>query len=239
MKERSVDLQRAVVAHHQAAVVPQPADSALDDPAMPIPPQCATVLRRRANAILLVRADQFNPTPPQTLPQRIAIVGFVGDHPHRLLPGSARPMPSAYADRRERRLREGDFRRGCRVKVVSQRKTRAVDHHIHFVPLPPGTSLKAAAPLAMLPWPSGACSYSNTAAACGVGNTPCFVITPNASLATVVSYGDLTANQNIVLTAGTYNFNTFQMNGGSVTLRSVPVVINLGGTGVGSGNTLF
>jgi hypothetical protein len=36
---------------------------------MPILSQRATVLRRRANAILRVRADQFDPTPPQTLPQ--------------------------------------------------------------------------------------------------------------------------------------------------------------------------
>jgi hypothetical protein len=38
-------------------------------------------------------------------------------------------MPPSYADRGECRLREPDFRRGCRVKVVSQRKTAAVDHH--------------------------------------------------------------------------------------------------------------
>jgi hypothetical protein len=36
-------------------------------------------------------------------------------------------MTSTYSDRRERRLRELDFRRGGRVKVVSQRKTAAVD----------------------------------------------------------------------------------------------------------------
>jgi len=31
MKERPVDLERAVVAYHQAPIIPQPADGALDD----------------------------------------------------------------------------------------------------------------------------------------------------------------------------------------------------------------
>jgi hypothetical protein len=129
MKERPVDLERAVIAYDQAPIISQPADGALHNPTPPIPSQRTTVLHRRANAILLVRADQFDPAPPQPLAQRIAVVGFVGNHPHRLLPRSACTMASAYADSRERRFRELDFRPGCRVKVVSQRNTRAVDHH--------------------------------------------------------------------------------------------------------------
>src|SRR6266568_4662783 len=129
MKERPVDLQRAVVAHDQTPVIPQPADGTFHDPTPPVSPQRATILRRRTNAILLVRTDQLDAALPQPLAQRIAVVGFVGNHAHRLLPRSARLMASAYADRRERGLREPDFRRGCRVKVVSQRNTRAVDHH--------------------------------------------------------------------------------------------------------------
>src|ERR1700683_1249149 len=46
-------------------------------------------------------------------------------------------MTPSYLDLRERRLREFDFRRGCRVKVVSQRKTAAVDHHHPLRPLAP------------------------------------------------------------------------------------------------------
>src|SRR5712691_5472691 len=137
MKEGPVDLERAVVTYNQAPVIPQPADGTLDDPAAPVPPQRATILRCRTNAIPLVRADQFNAALPQALPQRIAVVGFVGNHAHRLLPRSARAMTSTYADRRERRFREPDFRRGCRVKVVSQRNTRAVDHHHPLRPLAP------------------------------------------------------------------------------------------------------
>jgi hypothetical protein len=46
-------------------------------------------------------------------------------------------MTPPYLDRRERRLREFDFRRGCRVKVVSQGKTAAVDHQHPLRPLAP------------------------------------------------------------------------------------------------------
>src|SRR5271157_5416739 len=55
-------------------------------------------------------------------------------------------MTPCYADRRQRRLREFDFRRGCRVKVVSQRKTAAVDHHHPLRPLAPLGFSDCAAP---------------------------------------------------------------------------------------------
>src|SRR5712692_5150157 len=42
---------------------------------------------------------------------------------------AAAPRSATYADRRERRFRESRFVRGCRTKVLSQRKTLAVDHH--------------------------------------------------------------------------------------------------------------
>src|ERR1700752_1640820 len=89
MKERPVDLERAVIAHDQAPSSPQPADGAFDDPATPIPSQCTTVLRRRANAILLVRADQFDPALAQPLSPRITVVGFVRNRSRWLLPWTA------------------------------------------------------------------------------------------------------------------------------------------------------
>src|SRR5271167_4930728 len=127
MKECAIDFERAVVTDYQAPEVSEPADRAFNDPAFSISAQRAAILRGRANAIFLVRADQFDPAPPQTTPQRIAVVSFVGYHAYRLLPRPARAMAAAYADRRERRFREPDFRRGCRVKLVSQRNTLAVD----------------------------------------------------------------------------------------------------------------
>src|SRR3984893_8945585 len=137
MKERPINSERAVMAHHQTTVIAQPANGAFDDPAASIASQRAAILCRQTNAILLVRADQFDSALPQPLAQRSAVIGFVGNDPHRLLPRSARTMASAYADRGERRLGEFDFRRGCRTKVVSQRNTRAVDHHHPLRPLAP------------------------------------------------------------------------------------------------------
>jgi len=69
--------------------------------------------------------------------RRIAIVGLVGDHAQEFLSWWPEMMGSAYADRRERRFRVPDFRRGSRVKVVSPKKTAAVDHHRPLRPLAP------------------------------------------------------------------------------------------------------
>jgi hypothetical protein len=86
MKECSIDFERAVVTDYQAPEVSGPADCAFNDPAFSVSVQRAAILRGRANAIFLVWADQFDPAPPQTIPQRIAVVSFVRDHAHRLLP---------------------------------------------------------------------------------------------------------------------------------------------------------
>jgi len=146
MKERAIDCERAVIAHDQASEVSEPGVGALHNPSPPIAPQRSAILRRGPNAISLVRADQFDSTLLQTLSQRIAVIRFVGDHSHRFLPRTARMMTARYPDRRKRRLREFDFRRGCRVKVVSQRKTAAVDHHHPLRPLAPLGFPDSAAP---------------------------------------------------------------------------------------------
>src|SRR6516225_1922468 len=116
MKKRPIDLERAIVAHHQALKIAQPCIGALDDPTTLIPPRPSHVLRGRSNAIRLGRR-----------PCQRSRAEF--------LSWSPRMMGSAYADRRERRFREPDFRRGCRVKVVSQRNTAAVDYHHPLRPL--------------------------------------------------------------------------------------------------------
>jgi len=146
MKERTIDFERAIITHNQTPEISQPADRAFDYPASSIPALRPPILCRRANAIFLVRADPFDSPPPQTIPQRIAVVSSVGDHPHWLLTRSTRTMASSYTDRRERRLRESDFRRGCRVKLVSQRNTLAVDHHHPLRPLAPLGFPDSAAP---------------------------------------------------------------------------------------------
>ena len=137
MKEGAIDGERAVVAHDQAPEVSEPRIRPFNNPSPSITPQRSAILSCGPNAIPLVRTDQFDAPLPQAFPQRIAVIGFVGDHPQRLLPRASGVMTPPYPDRRERRLRESDFRRGGRVKVVSQRKTAAVDHHHPLRPLAP------------------------------------------------------------------------------------------------------
>ena len=146
MKERAIDRERAIVTHHRASKIPEPGVGAFDNPSPSITPQGSAILSCGPNAIPLVRTDQFDALLPQAFPKRIAVIGFVGDHPHRLLPRPASVMTPSYSDRRQRRLREFDFRRGCRVKVVSQRKTAAVDHHHPLRPLAPLGFSDSAAP---------------------------------------------------------------------------------------------
>lgn len=146
MKKRAIDCKRAVVTHHQASEIPQPGVGGFHDPSPPVTPQRSAILRRGPNAIPFMRADQFDPSLLQALPQGIAVIRLVGNHPHRFLSRMARPMKATYADRRQRRFREPDFRRGCRVKVVSQRKTAAVDHHHPLRPLAPLGFSDSAAP---------------------------------------------------------------------------------------------
>jgi hypothetical protein len=55
-------------------------------------------------------------------------------------------MPAPYADRGQCFLRERDFGRGCRVKVVSQRNTHAVDHHHPLRVFPPAGFADGSAP---------------------------------------------------------------------------------------------
>src|SRR5258707_809520 len=146
MKERAIYREGAGEAPPKAAEVPDPGFGPFEDPGTPVPPQRSAILRRRFLAVAAMRRDQFDSAPCQPLAQRIAIVGFVGDHPHRFLPRTPCTMTPTYADRRERRFREPDFRRGCRVKVLSQRNTAAVDHHHPLRPLAPLGFSDSAAP---------------------------------------------------------------------------------------------
>src|SRR6266571_5674211 len=146
MKEGAIDCERAIVTHDQATKVAEPGVGAFDDPTALVTSQGTTILRRRFLPVRAMRRDQFDASSCQPLAQRITVVGLVGDHPHRLLSRATRTMTPTYADRRECGFREPDFRRGCRVKVVSQRKTAAVDHHHPLRPLAPLGFSDSAAP---------------------------------------------------------------------------------------------
>src|SRR5579883_2993205 len=135
MKERPVDRQRAVIAHHQSPEVAQPGERPFHGPAPSVTAQDATILRWRAVTIRAMRRNQQDAPPAQPRSQCVTVVAFISNHAQRLLSRTLGAMPSAYLDRRQRRLREPDFRRGRRTKVVPQRNSAAVDHHHPLRPL--------------------------------------------------------------------------------------------------------
>jgi len=137
MKEPTIDRQRAIIAHGQSAEVAQPGEGALDDPAPLVATQGAAILHRRFAPAFPMRNDGFNPTATQLFAQPVAVVAAIHDHTLGFLSRPSSAMTPPHADRRERFLNELDFRRGCRVKVVSQRNTLAVDHHHPLRPLTP------------------------------------------------------------------------------------------------------
>jgi hypothetical protein len=97
----------------------QNGDGTVDDPTPLVASERSAILRRGLSAIRAMWANQLDAATLQASPQRIAVIGPVGDYSRRLLPWPPRTMGSIYADRREGDLRELDLCRGCRVKGVS------------------------------------------------------------------------------------------------------------------------
>jgi hypothetical protein len=79
----------------------------------------------------------------------------------------------------------------------------------------------------------GGCSVSSVSSGCNGGVAPCVNIAPG-------SYGNIaSSNSQVHLSAGTYYINSLDLSLGSVSLDSVPVVIDLGGNGIGAGGMLL
>jgi hypothetical protein len=129
MKESFINRDRAIIANDQSAEVTEPGKGAFHLPATPVSTQRSAVLGARLDAIPAVGYYQFDPACRQPLAQRIAVVGAIGNHTLRFLPWPSAAMSPGHLDRRERFFREPDLVRGCRVKLLSQRNTLAVDHH--------------------------------------------------------------------------------------------------------------
>lgn len=105
----------------------QPRERPLDDPAMAVAPELATVLVCRVRVILLRRDDRLDPTLRQSGPQAVAVVTAIQHQPIRLRPRPSRPMRPPYLDRVDGFLEELDLARTGRVQVCSQRSTLAID----------------------------------------------------------------------------------------------------------------
>jgi hypothetical protein len=146
MKEGLVNRERAVVAHHQSAEVAEPREGSFHGPTPSVAAQRPAILGPRLAPILAMRSNQLDASHSQLFSQRIAVVAAVGNQAERLLSRPPGSMPASYADRGERRLNEFDLRRGRSVKVVSQRKTLAVNHHHPLRTLAPLGLADSAAP---------------------------------------------------------------------------------------------
>src|SRR5438309_1085919 len=129
MKECAVNRERAVIANHQMPEVAEPREGALDWSSDVCSSDLSSVLGHRFASIPAMRGDQLDPALSQPLSQRVTVVTTIGDQAERFLSRPHGMGSAAYADRRERRFCELRFVRGCRTKVLSQRKTLAVDHH--------------------------------------------------------------------------------------------------------------
>ena len=113
--------------NQQPAKLSKPGVGALDDPAALVSSEFAAVLVASEFAVLSVRDDPLDAAFLQPLAQRVGVVGAVGDHPFRLLPGTA--SGPGDADFGERGLRKTSFSRRGTFEPNSQWKTAAVDQY--------------------------------------------------------------------------------------------------------------
>ena len=129
MKESFVNSDRTIVAHDQSAKVAQPSQGAFYFPATPVSAQRSAVLLARLAAIPSMRHDQLDASCRQPLAEWVAVISAIGDHPLGFLAWPPTAASPGYPDGSKRFFREPRFVWGCRVKLLSQRKTLAVDHH--------------------------------------------------------------------------------------------------------------
>jgi hypothetical protein len=129
MKESFINGDRTIVANDQSAKVAEPSQGAFYFPAPSVTAQRAAVLPTRLATVPAVRCDQLDASCRQPIAEGVAIIGTIGNHPLSFLAWPPTAIAPRYPDRSKRFFREPRFVRGCRVKLLSQRKTLAVDHH--------------------------------------------------------------------------------------------------------------
>jgi hypothetical protein len=137
MKETSIGRDQPFIADDEAAKVAQPGERPLHDPPPPVAAQLAAILMRRP---LMVRAsgdDGLDAPASQPGAQRVTIIAPIRNQALGSLARPPRLPGPADGDRLEGRFEEGDFRRGRRLQVCSQRSTRAIDQNHPLCTLAP------------------------------------------------------------------------------------------------------
>ena len=116
-----------LMTHQQAAKLAKPGVGSLYDPATPVAPQLAPVFIASFSVVAPVRCNQFDASLLQSLPQRVGVIGAVGNHTLRLLSRAALGLWDA--DLGQRGFRKRNFCRRGTVQPNSQRKTLTVDQY--------------------------------------------------------------------------------------------------------------
>ncbi len=129
MNESGESLMTTIPAGQGSLVLVHPREQTLDLPSTAVTPECTAVLRRRSNAVLAMRGNQFDSLGCQLLIERITVVGTI---PHN-------SSGSSHGDGlSERCLDKGDFMWRSRSRVHGEWKTRSVcnNHELRtFAPL--------------------------------------------------------------------------------------------------------
>ena len=128
MEERIINDNIVLPANDKSAIISQPRKSPLDLIATFISPEFASVIILAPLVISAIWTNQFNTSAGQTLPQRVAVISFIGNQASGLFSRTASSL-TRHTNVFYRFFEERDFVRGRRVQVVSQRNTFAVDHH--------------------------------------------------------------------------------------------------------------
>ncbi len=115
------------MSNQQSAELTKPCVGAFDDPAPFVPPEFPAVFVLSLLVILPVRNDEVDAALFEPLAQRIGVVGAVGDHALRFLPGTA--IGPGDFDFGERGFRKRNFCRRGTFQPNSQRKTATVDQY--------------------------------------------------------------------------------------------------------------
>ena len=115
------------MAYEQAAKLAKPCVGSFDDPPALVVAQFAPIFITPKFVVFPIGRDQLNASPFQPFPQRVRVVGPVGDHSLRLLPRAA--FASRDADFGERGFRKCRFSWRGTFKPNSQRKTLTVDQY--------------------------------------------------------------------------------------------------------------
>jgi hypothetical protein len=129
MKEAGIGDNQPLIPHHQAPKMTEPRKRPLHNPPPPIPSQLSAILMGRPLMITTGRDNRVDPAPGQASAQRIAIITAVGNQALGPLAGASGLAETPDRNRVEGLLEEGDFRRGSRLQVCSQRSTRAIDQN--------------------------------------------------------------------------------------------------------------